>query len=421
MICSLLERMRTGAKGAGFASMLLMLRRRWVLVAFTIGALALGGGLVVVLALTLALRDQGSPHLLDLGEPHPTAAPSTAGGIVVALNDEVAPERFRTNSVATVVDSSMGTILGQVKAGYRPWVLLRPSRGQLLVSGALAARGEEHPTLRIFDLTDLNAPPKRVPLPNRAVPIGYSPAMALSADERFLYYARFDSLCPKGGDTSVCDLLRMGIIDLVKEREVASPELRLGCGIPEIVPFNASGVLVRCEYRGESIVMIISPEGMVTEVGKFRPRYVDYERVAPISMGVTADGTPYLIYADGAVVLAGADSPTVTFLTSSGFELGRQTVSRLDDERLLLALRPLSEVGHPEPMVGLVIFDAADPASYQIIDTSLSFTHVAAVTGEQVALLTTDRTSLVLFDLETQWLVGSEITIPVGARWLIGD
>ena len=336
--------------------------------------------------------------------------------LVVAIDDE-AQARIGWNSEITVVDPLSGLTLGEINGGYRPWVLLRPSRGQILVAQRLGPGSTTTPLLRIFDIEDLTSPSITIPLPDRGAEVIYSPRMVLSGDEQVLYYVKVGNICPEGGDAASCGTSMIGVVDLEKNVEVAAAEIPLvGCGFPKLTPVGDTDAIALCHIESTLVSRLtlfnVTPQGTATEVASFPTR-----NTGAVTMGVTDDGTYYVVYFDGVVLTADSNSATIDFLPSENIRAGFSAWSTFGSDRFLFAYGDSSD----PPYDGMIIFSRADPADFENVEFPFPVAGVAPIDASRVALLKSGSPQLSILDLRTGEIVGSDLPVPVGVRWLVGN
>ena len=333
-------------------------------------------------------------------------------GLVVAIDDR-ALARIGWNSAITVVDPLSGTTLGEINGGYRPWVLLRPSRGQILVAQLLGPGSTTTPLLRIFDIEDLTSPSVTIPLPDRGAEVIYSPRMVLSGDEQLLYYVKVGWICPEGGDAALCGTSTIGVVDLEKYVEVAAAEIPLvGCGFPKLIPLGDTDALALCGHQTILTLFNVTPQGTATEVASFPTR-----DTGAVTMGVTGDGTYYVVYFDGVVLTADSNSATIDYLPSDDIRAGFSAWSTFGSDRFLFAYG----AGASPPYDGMIIFSRADPTDFENVEFPFPVAGVAPIDASRVAILKSDSPQLSILDLRTGEIVGSDLPVPEGVRWLVGN
>ncbi len=307
------------------------------------------------------------------------------------------------NSVITIVDPASRSVVGQVTAGYSPWVRLRPSANQLLVSQVLGPQ-REGPALLVFDLSDLASPPVVIPLPERAgYHVNNPSSMQLSGNERFLFHQEVATRCPGRGP---CDYSRFAVIDLDAGLQVATAVMETTCGV--LTPMTVDSVLAACGYP-VSTLHEISSDGSTREMGTLPARDAGI-----LAIGITGSGEPHAVYMDGAVVTTQGALPLVDLLPP-GQQAGFNTATRVPGDRLLFAFGE----GEP-PYSGLAVVDARDPATFQTFTLPVPARHVGVLDHQRALLLAEDGATLVVLDLATGQVAPATVTLPQMGRWLVG-
>lgn len=322
---------------------------------------------------------------------------------VVALDDQT------FGGLVTVVDPTSAAVVGQMKAGYSPWVVLRPSKNQLLLSRLFGSGDGEVPSLEVFDLSgDLGSPTITVPMPDRPGDKVYSSGMALSKNEQFLFYEGINTRCPEGGNSLECDYSVVGIIDLDSGVRVATATMRDRCA--SLTPHGEESVLAACGYPTITL-REIAADGSIVELGGFPRR-----EAGPVAIGASRDGAYYVVYSDG-VVLTTNDSAPIANLLAPGDRAGFNTGVRLSADQVLFAY----SANGSAPFQGLALFDRANPSDVRRFTLPFEIRHVGYVDETHVAVLSVDRSRVAVIDLETGTSVGDDIVIPGGAWWLVGQ
>ena len=327
--------------------------------------------LLVAALLVLALacgKDQEAP-------PQPFSAES----VLIALDDE----HEGTNALLTLIDLSTGETVGELTSGYQTWALFRPSAGELLVSDL---EGDDFQgRLRVFDVRDTGAPKQTIPMPDRNVSTVWAQAMALSGDERYLYYTArvVEEKYPHW----------IGIIDLIMGEEVARPELPVGCGqYPTIAAIDRSNVQVFCPANR---FVTVDPSGNVSELMPFP---LPTEALESLS-----EPTPSLVRTGrDDVIVHGCLGP------------GRTIPCPLGDNQRILAFNPWDA----HFLSGLLVYSEEDPTDVQQFELPEGIVHFTPVDASTVALLEADTGRIYLLDLASG-KVTRELQAPSGARWLI--
>ena len=336
--------------------------------------------------------------------------------LTVAIGDP--PPGIGADATITVLNADSGAILGQVTAGYLPWVVLRLSQQQLIVAQKSGpGRETREATLRVFSLADLTAPPTVIPIPARSQEIIYSPGMILSADEQILYYTRYQNLCRRGGDASVCDQFAIGAIDVDSGAEVGHANLALGCALPTLVAHGDSGALAMCPAESYSL-HVIDAKGAGAEVATFPRR-----GAGAFAMGSTAEGRYYVLYKDGAVLLEGDDSPVTDLLASDHARIGFSTRSAVGSDWALFAYQdPSDNAFRFEDMYdGVVVYRTSDPTEHYQFATPFRFLHVSSLGSGKVGLLRKETGQIHVLDMTTGRLDEGNVPVPDRTQWLVGD
>lgn len=189
-------------------------------------------------------------------EPASVASAEAPGLTIAAHQAQISPadtlvviheQNLGPRSVINVLDQRTGRVLAVVNAADSPLVLLRSSRNQLLISD-VAGDGSPHspqfPRLLVLDLNRslaLSVPP--IPMPDRTTYPMYTPSMALSQDERYLYYMK------RRDCGFLCNEVDVGVINLDARTEVVAA-LPVNCGQLQFTRLGASNVTTMCPILG---------------------------------------------------------------------------------------------------------------------------------------------------------------------------
>lgn len=258
-----------------------------------------------------------------------------------------------------ILDRLSGQQLGAIEISYRPLVLVRASAHELLVSDR--PDSPAIPRLLVFDTSpDGQLHLKReIQLPDRALYTAYGGELALSQNQRYLFYPAIHSTC--SGDTSTCDSWSVGIVDLTAAAPaVAFVALPPGCGWPYLGPgSNAAQALAMCT-TGTSVV-VDGPSAAATEPLVPTKRPTETEAVfgaTPAKARFAAtelNGDLVTVYSEGSVqVRDAAGNTTSTHGVPAGMRLfGDGVVYALDSQRLLI---PYAQYLDEEPQ-GVAIFN----------------------------------------------------------------
>lgn len=349
--------------------------------------------LVASLALAAACDSDGrDDETTPTATSMPTPEASADSPLIATLDEYGGPE------IINIVDPGSGRVLTQLDVTNWPMVLLRPSQNQVLLADASSE------TLRVIELANPNRPGESVAMPGVDHGRFYIPLMALSNDERYLYYSERTSVCPLGGDASVCDVHWIRAIDLDRMEEVAREETPGRC-FPD-APMGESDLLLLCGAPSAAVRM--TPRGGFTTLAEFAPAYIDAL--------FTADGHYFVVTREGDVY---GEDGLVDDLLSGGRYLGYLAGIQLDSERYLHAysLETSSDLGSYHD--GLVVISDGAPLEYLDIPVEFDFRHLARIDAETVALLGVDG-MIRVFDVASQSVV-REFEAPAGAAWLVGD
>ncbi len=416
----------------------LPVKKGW-LVAWIAAALAGGVAVVIIAAVVFAFwalraTNGGDEHTTSLAanELTPAATFSSVERLMIALDDSADPVATGTNGLVRLVDTTSGQIVGEVKAGYEPEALIRPTASELLVTNAFGSSPRtDAPTLSVYALGDLASPLATIALPGRAAFIVWSGSMVLSGNERYLYYPAIDDAKTKrncassGGDASVCQVWTVGVVDLERLQVAADAPLGSNC-MPRIQRQGEADALVICQdvkfglssanfVRDGVRLFLVTPKGNITKVASFPARRTADQLPSPIYTGATAGGQRYMLYDDGALFMEGNDSPVADLLPDDKMRFGFNTGASLGTDKYLLAYGDRASAQYN----GLLIFDTSDPAGARSFTLPALVDHVAPVDATHVALLTYGQADMQIFDVQTA-SVTRQVNVPTGTKWLIG-
>ncbi len=393
-----------------------------------VAAIVITAAIVAVWALRSSRGTHEQTTSLAANIATPVATFPGVDHLMIALDDDVANIRaVGSNGLVSLIDTSVGTRIGQVKAGYEPEALIRRTKAELLMTQAFGAGARnDRPSLSVYYLGDLTSPLATIELPGRAAFIVWSRSMALSGNEQYLYYPAIDDAetkrrCPSGGDASVCQVWRVGVVDLDTLRVVAQAPLGSNC-MPRIQPQEKADALVICQdvqigqssasfVRDGVRLFLVTPKGNTTKVASFPARRTADHLSSPIYTGATAGGQRYMLYDDGALFMEGSDSFVADLLPDANDHLGFNTGALLGGNHYLLAFGN-SFNGQQN---GLLVFDRSNPASAQSFLLPAPVDHVAPLDADHAALLTSGGGSMQEFDLRNAKVV-REIVLPQGTN-----
>lgn len=309
--------------------------------------------------------------ILACGEGREAPSQPSAENLLIALDDE---HEGTTDAVVALIDLPSGETVGELTSGYQTWALVRPSASELLVSDLA---GEEFQgRLQVYDVADLGEAKWTLPMRDRGAATGYAQAMALSNDERYLYYAIHTR--DERGEPAAGYARLIGIIDLEARREIDRVELPLGCGgYKTLSPIAGSSAQVFCPPNR---TVTVTPDGAVSEV--------------------SSAGLPS--WASEPAVVTGCFGPGLT------------APCLLDDGRRMLARR---SGGEDNTLNRLLVYSETDPENARTLDLREGIVDFALVDSTTVALLEESGT-IYLFDLASGEVAG-ELQAPQGTRWLI--
>jgi hypothetical protein len=373
----------------------------------------MGNKLILAVVLVIA----GTGVACGDGGSAPVAPSSSDGDLLIALDD-----RYQgSNALLTVLDVHTGETVAQFTSGYQTWALFRPSAGELLVSDLVG--DDLQGRLRVYDIATTDSPKWTLPLQDRAAFTEYAPAIALSGDERYLYYVVHDR--DEEGQTEGLPR-RIGIVDLDEGREIARAELPAYCYA--LAPLGEVDVLALCGRERD--LVSVTPDGSVSTLTEPLPAQTQAPDASvfwyrPVHGDVYGDGRAFIAYANGDVIFSDSEQSTTNLLPSGDRRLWGSAVWgsgewHLDDDRALLAIGPAQPA--TETGIGfdtLILFDPADPRDPQQSELPPGITHATPLDAGRVALLDSAGGTIYLFDLASGQ-VTKELQAPSGTRWLVG-
>ena len=252
----------------------------------------------------------------------------------------------------------------------------------------------------------------------------YSPHGILSRSERYLYYSRRTSICPNGGDTSVCDEWSIGIIDLTAGEQIAQAKVGLGCApqfegdsqFEDTVLVTCGKVAATSVQSTPDVVRLfrVSPDGETSELGTFSRRTTNWAS-SVLFAGPREDGTYFAVYNDGAVLDGGGEEVVADLLPEENGEFGFNTGASLGSEGYVLAFRTRFE----HTFSGVMVLNATAPESFRTFDLPFPFEHLAPIDERRVALLHGAGFQVSVLDIETG-RVSDAMTLPERVEWLSG-
>jgi hypothetical protein len=238
---------------------------------------------------------------------------------------------------------------------------------------------------------------------------GYDPGMALSADERTLYYeSRVSPSCPSGGDAAACDVYSIVLIDLDTGAPTTATSIPPNCGYGRLAPLGEADVLVTCPYTSETYDVLSS--GATEKIATFLGGY-------PVVFGGKVDGRPFLLAGDGRVLFD--DGTTVRILDSSQ-HIEQWSSTQLASGALLVAYSGAEETydNTGMPMVESVqIIDPLQPAFAKSYALPADISYVYPLPGDRLALLNRNAATIEI-DALTPTGLAKERTFPSDATWI---
>lgn len=305
-------------------------------------------------------------------------AASAPQGMLIALDPTTA-------SVAAINVSSGETVaVARVGVNRHTWALFRSDAGELLISDLEAPSYQGR--MRIFDVRDTSVPKKTIPMRDRDVGHSWAQAMALSEDERYLYYSArvIEETHPRW----------VGIIDLSTGKEIARPELPVGCGqFPTLTSMDGSSAQVFCPPNR---FVTVDPTGDVSELMPFPLPTEAIESLTEPSASTVRTGRDEII-------VHGCLGP------------GRSIPCQLGDSgRRLLAYGP------PDSLIlrGLLAYSEEDPTDVQQFELPEGIIHFAPIDATTVALLEVNTGAVYLFDLSSGEVTRT-LQVAPGTQWLV--
>ncbi len=175
-------------------------------------------------------------------------------------------------AMLSVTNANTGEVVGSIETAAYPTALLRRSRLELLVSDIVIDGGASfRPRLQIIDTSDGFSVKRTVPLPDRITYTIFAPLMALSTDDRLLYYLKRTEDC--AGPPELCDIFSVGVIEIDSGLKVAEATLPCNAGYALLVPHGSTSMLAMCPEI--SRIVEVSSGGAVAEAASFTLPTVD--------------------------------------------------------------------------------------------------------------------------------------------------
>ncbi|HEY8491417.1 MAG TPA: hypothetical protein VIO14_10550, partial [Dehalococcoidia bacterium] len=207
----------------------------------------------------LAVAGTGTaPTLAEVaaGAEPASTPPTPLDGLLLALVREGPAPRLEA------LDGATGKVAARLETSWEPDAVRRRSAGEVLVSDLgvrqTAAGPVSSPRLLVLDDAHGLAVKRSIPMPDRQRTTTSWPLMALSGDERYLFYLARKSAC--SGDAAVCDGHSVAVLNL--ERLDQAPTvvpLPQNCGPAALLPLGHQHVLATCTNR--AVLQVIDAGG----------------------------------------------------------------------------------------------------------------------------------------------------------------
>jgi hypothetical protein len=168
-----------------------------------------------------------------------------------------------------LLDPETSQLLAQIRVQRSPFVLVRRTAHELLISDFKDTIGQAQKRLLVFD-TQRNLTLKgSLDLPKRSDYPVYAPSMVLSNDERYLFYGTHEQAPGCVGDAVVCSVYGLGIVALDDLGNTALKLVTLprDSGYAHLNPVGDERVVVSCSNIG--VVQLIDHTGNVVQQDSF--------------------------------------------------------------------------------------------------------------------------------------------------------
>lgn len=146
-----------------------------------------------------------------------------------------------------------GRVAARVETGYEPMARLNPVTGALLISdwSGLTDADIRPARLLVLDLEGAR-PLGEIKFAEQRLDFTVTGnAVYVSADGRWFYWIAHGLVC--SGDEAACDSMVFHAVDLVSvEASLLRAPMPVGCGIPQLVAQDGSGLLFRCPKAGST-------------------------------------------------------------------------------------------------------------------------------------------------------------------------
>lgn len=172
-----------------------------------------------------------------------------AGGLPHAGDSVLAVAWEQQSPEVMLIEASTGRIAARWNVGHNPMAVLRPEANQVLISDKVYPHDEERAAHRllVFDLGDEPGHVATVPMQSRLNYIIFGMGVALTLDERHLYYA-----AQPGGNAR----MEVRVIDIEQHSDsLLIDALGAGCGWPQLSAIEDDGIAIRCIQSGEILTL----------------------------------------------------------------------------------------------------------------------------------------------------------------------
>ncbi|MBI2760573.1 MAG: hypothetical protein HYX51_04000, partial [Chloroflexi bacterium] len=311
--------------------------------------------------------------------------------------------------IAVMIDKASGTEFGRMTVSSPPWAALRTNANQILMSDLDETGGR----LLVFSSLPTFKLEAAVRLSDRSQSTTYTPGMALSGDQRFLFYLKLANGCAPAPRTSqACDRYQVGVIDLNQTVETAAIDLPADCGFGLLSPgIGSSDVKVLCPNVGTVVSVTNSGSAVLASFARVSRSRIDTPpAVRPYLADRDAAGEWLLLLNDGAIVKAGGATSKLQLPRPGSIHWSQ--IYRQPDGTYLLGIATYGGSA-PNRLTAVARFD---PKSLRILsstrvpDDAIFF---APESGNVMRLLSPNGTSQLL--VQPHLTVEGRCAIPVGA------
>lgn len=319
-----------------------------------------------------------------------------------------------------VIDASDGQEVARVQTSAYPMAVLRRSQAELLVSDVYIAQDQSvHPRLLVLDLANDLQLKGSISLPDRINYTVFSNGIAISQDERYLYYLTQTEQCE--GLASECDIHTVGVIDLAASQQVVSVALPPNCGFALLVPLGLSNMLIMCPEN--SALLTVTSAGQVNQIASFAPPLLDrgtgpYVPARPVYAGLVGENAPYMIFEDGTLQISQQGKTVTTpidLLPQSNYFFSGVRRWRIDGQRVLLGFD--DDAGGA--IRGVVMFDSRRPAVTQFLSLPTDATYLAPLGQSRVAVIHDSKISTL--DMNSGAVIAGPFDMPARSEAVVGS